>query len=38
MGVAPSTLTAHVAVLRELDIVDIRRDGRETFVDALVAP
>jgi DNA-binding transcriptional ArsR family regulator len=36
IGVAPSTLTAHVAVLRELGIVDVRRDGRETFVDALV--
>lgn len=36
MGVAPSTLTAHVAMLRELGIVEVRRDGREMVVDALV--
>lgn len=36
MGLAPSTLTAHVAILRDLGIVEVRRDGREMIVDAVV--
>jgi DNA-binding transcriptional ArsR family regulator len=36
LGIAASTASAHVAVLRDLGIVEVRRDGRETYVDALV--
>ncbi len=37
MGIAASTLSVHVGLMRDLGIVECTRNGREIYVSALIA-